>query len=81
MAQTRIINSKTLAGYEDEFETTVHEAAYELLLDCTNGTPNISFNEFEEAVFDGDYHNQFKQIAYNLFEELGFIIQSDGTSF
>lgn len=81
MAETRTINSKTLAGYEDQFEAAVHEAAYELLLDCTDGTPNISFNEFENAIFDGDFHNQFKQVAYNLFEELGYKIQSDGTCF
>jgi hypothetical protein len=77
----KIINSKTLAGYEDEFEQSVHDAAYELLLDCTDGNPNISFNEFEQASFDSDTHNKIKQIVYDLFEELGYTIESDGTSF
>lgn len=77
----KIINSKTLASYEDEFEHTVHQAAYELLLDCTEGEPNISFSEFEAAIFDNDVHNQFKNVAYNFFEELGYTIQSDGTEF
>ena len=78
---TRIINSKRLAGYEDEFETTVHNAAYELLLDCTDGEPNISFEEFEQTIFDNDIHNTFKNVAYDLFRTLGYDIQSDGTCF
>lgn len=78
---TRIINSKRLAGYEDEFEATVHNAAYELLLDCTDGEPNISFEEFEQTIFDNDIHNTFKNVAYDLFRILGYNIQSDETCF
>lgn len=79
--KTKIINSKKLAGFEDEFEATVHNAAYELLLDCTDGEPNISFDEFETAIFDNDVHNTFKNVAYDLFRILGYDIQSDGTCF
>ena len=79
-----ILPSKTLAFYEDSFENTVIGAAYDLFGSClreAGSSDHVDFNDFLDAVYDGDHHNEFKEIAYKLFREMGFDIESDGTSF
>lgn len=76
-----ILPSKTLAGYEDEFEDTLFHAAYDLLYDCTKGHGMPGYNEFAQACLDSDLHNHVKSAFYDLYTALGFNIESDGTSF
>lgn len=80
-SKTIVLSSKTLAGYEDEFEDKLFHAAHDLLHDCTQGHGIPDYDAFAQACLDSDLHNYVKTGFYDLFRALGFDIRSDGTDF
>jgi len=80
-SKTIVLSSKTLAGYEDEFEDKLFHAAHDLLHDCTQGHGIPDYDAFAQACLNSDLHNYVKTGFYDLFSALGFNISSDGSSF
>lgn len=81
MAKKVTLSSKTLAGIEDLFEEKLFEVAFDMLVIEADCGDEVEFDDFVNTCYDLDFHNEVKALCYKVFEELGYSVESDGTSF
>ena len=79
MPKKIILSSKEIAEAEDIFDMMMINTLTAFAKDLIK--KSIHSSTIETIYYDDDIHHRYKDIAYEIFEKLGYEIESDGTDF